>query len=500
MEFTHNCIASVIITCMAAVSWVPAAPSFASTLGAENVQIVVKETAADSTGVDPVITVTTVESSTATEPVGIPEAPAIPEKPDMVVIDAPSIVTSSHAAESSINLSAKLPEIERLTEELRLQAMETGPLTNTAFPTATVYDFRVQADELNRQFLAQNFLVAQSTGQKQSDKAAWEAYRSAYNEILSARWKQAVSALDLVEKKYGKSDWADDAAYWSAYAREKSGDNPEQVYRQYQSFVDRYPGSRWVETARANMVGVANRLALSGNPEFTEKIRQVGFDGNLSVTLTALTALQMMGEDAIPEMETLYRKTSSPATKERILSTVLANRSLKSTDFLIRVAETDSSDAFRKRAVDFIGSSLTFNKQATDVYSNGVTMTVTPKSKTTSPEEKKAVLDALGRIARDDPSEIVRGQALYWLGKSGTDEGWAKFLETTAKTDPSMEVRQKALLALAQMPEGKGVPGLIAVAKSDAGVSIRTLAITYLGMSKDSRAKEALKEIVRRGD
>ncbi len=125
---------------------------------------------------------------------------------------------------------------------------------------------------------------------------------------------------------------------------------------------------------------------------------------------------------------------------------------------------------------------------------------MTPRPKTAALEDKKAVLDALGRVARDDPSEVVRGQALYWLGKSGTDEGWVKFLETAAKTDPSMEVRQKALLSLSQMPDGKGVPGLIAVAKSDGSVSIRSIAITYLGMSKDPRAKEALREIVRQGD
>jgi HEAT repeat protein len=66
-----------------------------------------------------------------------------------------------------------------------------------------------------------------------------------------------------------------------------------------------------------------------------------------------------------------------------------------------------------------------------------------------------------------------------------------------AKTDPSISVRERVLFALSQVPENRGIPGLIAVARSDANVNLRTKAIHFLGMSKDPRARAALLDIAR---
>ena len=107
------------------------------------------------------------------------------------------------------------------------------------------------------------------------------------------------------------------------------------------------------------------------------------------------------------------------------------------------------------------------------------------------------ILSALGRIARKDRDESVRVQALFWIAQSAPNDSQIALLETVVKTDPSISVRERVLIALWQVPENRGIPGLIAVAKSDANVHLRTKAIHFLGMSKDPRARAALLEIAR---
>lgn len=92
------------------------------------------------------------------------------------------------------------------------------------------------------------------------------------------------------------------------------------------------------------------------------------------------------------------------------------------------------------------------------------------------------------RIARDDQSTRVRGQALFWLAQKATRQISEDAIRNAIDHDPETEVKKKALFALTQMRNGDGVPILIEVAKTNHNAAVRKQAMFWLGQSKDPRA------------
>jgi HEAT repeat protein len=372
------------------------------------------------------------------------------------------------------------------------------------------------------------------------EKEAYNAYQKAYSLVLDEKWNEAVAALDGVEKKYASSGWADDACFWKVYAMEKGAQPDEKVFQEYERFLETYPDSKWREDAQANMIRIGNRLAQAGKSEYADKIRSLKESGEGDVAISALAALQMMGEDSMPQIIRLYDSTRNPAVKDRIISTFFNFNNPKAIDFLIRIAENDTSSTMREKAVNQLGIRITnsFQFYSSGSFPSSVNLTavpavpvasespVAPEAPTislgvetsqtgniavlTNPygqlegireskinaEQKERILAALGRITRKDHEESIRSQALFFIGRSSPNDSQIAVLEAVAKTDPSINVREKALFSLSQVPDNRGIPAIIAVAKSDANLALRRQAIRFLGMSRDPRAREALKEIV----
>jgi hypothetical protein len=91
----------------------------------------------------------------------------------------------------------------------------------------------------------------------------------------------------------------------------------------------------------------------------------------------------------------------------------------------------------------------------------------------------------LMRLARQDPSTHVRGQALFWIGQKAGQRAAAEI--TAAK---------RAVFALSQLPKDEGIPLLIKVAKTNQNPAVRKQAIFWLGQSKDPRALDFFAEVL----
>jgi HEAT repeat protein len=122
-------------------------------------------------------------------------------------------------------------------------------------------------------------------------------------------------------------------------------------------------------------------------------------------------------------------------------------------------------------------------------------ITVNQRSKSLREEDRTKIVEAARRIFRKDKDEDVRAQAIFLIGQTATTNDDLRLVETAAQSAPSYTVRTRALMGLRAAPDDKGLPGIIAVAKSNAEVNTRKTAIRYLGQSKDPRAREALVEI-----
>jgi HEAT repeat protein len=99
------------------------------------------------------------------------------------------------------------------------------------------------------------------------------------------------------------------------------------------------------------------------------------------------------------------------------------------------------------------------------------------------------------RMAHDDQSTHVRGQALFWLAhKAGQKAVGA--ITGAIEDDPDTDVKKKAVFALSQLPKDEGVPKLIEVAQTNRNREVRKQAMFWLGQSHDPRALAFFEKIL----
>jgi HEAT repeat protein/beta-lactamase regulating signal transducer with metallopeptidase domain len=111
--------------------------------------------------------------------------------------------------------------------------------------------------------------------------------------------------------------------------------------------------------------------------------------------------------------------------------------------------------------------------------------------------EDPEVTTALLELARRHRDVEVRRRAVERLGEREGASATVEALRALVRDDPDPEIREEALEALAELPDGAGVPALIETARSHADRRVRVRAIELLGESEDPRALEALRNIIR---
>lgn len=280
-------------------------------------------------------------------------------------------------------------------------------------------------------------LTAAANGLAQ-DNQANHTYQEAYNLILDEKWSAAIPALERVVKDYPQSDWIDDARFWQCYAREKSDRDLESAFACYQDFLDNYPDSKWVKDAKANMIRLGERLERSGKREYGPRIRAMRGEKDEEVALAALMALQQMGDDkSLPVIIRLYDKTTNEAVREKIV-------------FVLSQSE--------------------------------------------APEAEKKLIE----IAQSDKDTDVREKAVFWLGQRGDSKECFEALKAIAMNDADQDVREKAIFALSQVPDGKGMPVVIEIARKHSDPEMREKAVFWISQMDDNTAAlKILTEILR---
>ena len=102
-------------------------------------------------------------------------------------------------------------------------------------------------------------------------------------------------------------------------------------------------------------------------------------------------------------------------------------------------------------------------------------------------------------IARDPgtPRE-TRKQAVFWLGQAAEAEA-TRGLDSLVNQDSlDRSVKEQAVFALSQRPNGESVPALVRVARTNRDPAIRKKALFWLAQSDDPRAVSLFEELLRK--
>ena len=93
----------------------------------------------------------------------------------------------------------------------------------------------------------------------------------------------------------------------------------------------------------------------------------------------------------------------------------------------------------------------------------------------------------------------VRKTAVFWLSQEAAEEAAPVLEDLAAEKDEDLEVREQAIFALSQLPDGRGVPHLLRVAREQHDPRIIRKAFFWLGQTDDPRALELFEEVLTSG-
>jgi hypothetical protein len=102
---------------------------------------------------------------------------------------------------------------------------------------------------------------------------------------------------------------------------------------------------------------------------------------------------------------------------------------------------------------------------------------------------------ALVHLGREGASTELRAQSLFWLAQTDAPQA-ARWIREAIARDPASEVREQAVFALSQLPDG--APQLLALLRESSDRDAKRQAIFWLGQSDDPQATAELERLLTR--
>jgi HEAT repeat protein len=222
-------------------------------------------------------------------------------------------------------------------------------------------------------------------------------------------------------------------------------------------------------------------------------------DPDVEVRRQAVFWLSQVGTDrAVGALDSILRFSKDPEIQEKAVFALSQHESPRAQQALRTYAErTEVPEQLREKAIFWLGQKETAENAA---FLRGL------YGRLQTEELKKKVLFSLSQmggeengrwllgIARDTAQGIeMRKQALFWAGQGGVSiEELTKLYGSVA----DREMREQLIFVYSQRDEPAALDKLIEIAKRDPSPDLRKRALFWLGQSEDSRAVQALQEII----
>jgi HEAT repeat protein len=228
-------------------------------------------------------------------------------------------------------------------------------------------------------------------------------------------------------------------------------------------------------------------------------LESVRSDPDADVRRQAVFWLSQVGtERAVGALDSILRFSNDPEIQEKAVFALSQHQSPRAQQALrIYAQRAEVPDAAKEKAIFWLGQ-----KQSPE--NAAFLRSLYGKLKTR--ELKKKVLFSLSQmggeengrwllgVARDTTQDIdTRKQALFWAGQGGVS-----LRELTRLYDNigNLEMREHLIFVYSQRNEPEALDKLIEIAKRDPNPDFRKRALFWLGQSEDSRAVQALQDII----
>jgi HEAT repeat protein len=228
-------------------------------------------------------------------------------------------------------------------------------------------------------------------------------------------------------------------------------------------------------------------------------LESVRTDPDSDVREQAVFWLSQVGTDrAVGALDSILRFSQDPEIQNKAVFALSQQDTPRAQQALRTYAEREGiPEATREKAIFWLGQ-----KQTTE----NASFLRSLYGKLKSQDLKKKVLFSLSQmggeengrwllgVARDTSQSLeMRKQALFWAGQGGVSI--AELTNLYANVGDK-EMREQLIFVYSQRNEPAALDKLIDIAKTDASPDLKKRALFWLGQSEDSRAVQALQDII----
>jgi HEAT repeat protein len=379
-----------------------------------------------------------------------------------------------------------------------------APFVRTPFPPGSSGDFTLRVPgapgaewlaEFDQPFraapppLAQLLALAQLPAPPQPPahfSRPADLYDQALHSIERGQLERAIEQLDrLIQQFEGKAaataaaNKVDGAFYWKAYTQVRKRQMADALTT-LEVMQKKFSSSRWSKDAKALEVEArqASGQAVSPDAQADEELKLLALRG----------IMQSDPAHGVPMIEQLLGGNSSVQVKENALFVLSLSRTARAREIINAVAKGGANPELQLRAVRYLGAmGGAENRQVLDdVYRS-----------TTDASIKRAVIrsfmtsgdrERLRSIAGSESAPELRGEAIQLLGAMRA----APELSGLYGRESSVDIRKHIMQAL--LVTGNA-DTLLELARSEKDEQLRRFAVRNLGVMRASRTGEALRAL-----
>src|SRR2546423_13815848 len=298
-------------------------------------------------------------------------------------------------------------------------------------------------------------------------------YRLAREAMARSDWKRAAEIFHRIPERYPQSAYAGQAMYYEAYSLYRSGgdDDLSDARDRLNELKNRYPGIAKSSDGTTLFTRVCGELAKRGDESCARTITEKADPGTVGTApqqgrscpsdddedddrIAALNALlQMDADQAMPILKKVLerRDACSAALRRKAVFLVSQKRTPETANILMSVARSDPDQEVREQAVFWLSQVPGSTGLLEEILKSNADEDIKDKALFALSQQHEPRAQQMLRdfALRESEPEDLREKAIFWLGQNRSTEN-TEFLRTLYSRLTNQDLKEKVMFSLSQ--------------------------------------------------
>ncbi len=145
---------------------------------------------------------------------------------------------------------------------------------------------------------------------------AQKLLNKARKDIARQKFEKAENHLRRLLSQFSDNDLADNAVFWQAYIQE-ARDRDLIAFQQFAELRQQFPDSEWADNALAHQIRIAQKLYLSGRPQYKRFLTDLLHHDDARIRAEAALSLAELGDSTAVEQVQEFADADDPWLRQR---------------------------------------------------------------------------------------------------------------------------------------------------------------------------------------